>query len=151
MLGELRLSVSAQLRIFPGEVEVSHFATRFGFVFAVEVDFEAGVAGEGGGPVGLAFGPDVAEEVDHGTGTVDGVSAAEGEAADGADVLLELVGAAGVDGDVARVMRTRGQLVHQQTVACLLGVVDDKHFDGEGADDVESSGDVEGHFACRFA
>ncbi len=115
---------------------MAHFAPGGGGVLAVEVELGAGVA-EDGGPVwagGLA-GPYVAKEVDHGGG---GVLAgiAQGLAGDGAELLLELVGDAGVDGVVAAVVGAGGYFVDED-----FALGGDEHFYGDGADVVEAVGD----------
>jgi hypothetical protein len=67
----------------------------------------------------------------------------EREAADGADLLLELAGRAGVDGEVAGVMRARRELVDHEAIGLI-----DEELDAEDADDIEAmhdlAGDIEG-------
>jgi hypothetical protein len=64
-------------------------------------------------PRRLRIRPEVAEEVRHGPRPTQG-GGAEGEAADGAEELLELVGLAGLERDVPGVVRARRELVGQE-------------------------------------
>ena len=56
---------------------------------------------------------------------------AEGQAADGAELLLELAGDAGVNGEMPGVVRARCHFVEQELV-----VGREEEFDAENADDV---------------
>lgn len=122
-----------------GDGEMAHFAGGTGLGFAVEMEAEIGV-GECGWPVGSAAGidPDIAEEVGHGGGGTE-LGGAEGKPADGADLLFELAGDAGVEGEVARVVGTRGEFVDEEAT-----VVGDEEFDGEESDDLEGVEDAMG-------
>ncbi len=91
---------------------MSHFAARAWGEFTVEVEFGVG-DGRGGGPVRLAVGPLVAEEVNHGSGGELG-GRAEREAADGAELLFELAGDIGVNSEVAGVVRAGGEFVDEE-------------------------------------
>src|SRR5919205_51971 len=75
--------------------EVAHLAPLARLGLAVEVQLDVG---EGGGraPVGLALGPEVAEEVRH-RRRAQKLGRAEREVADGAQLLLELAGYARVE------------------------------------------------------
>ena len=64
-------------------------------------------------PVRLAVPPQIAEQIRHGS-RLEHLWRSEGEAADGAQLLLELTGPAGVKCQVSGVVRTRRQLVDQQ-------------------------------------
>ena len=82
------------------ECHVTHFAARARVDFAVEVDVSLGVGAEEGRPVGFAGSPSVAEDVEH-HGRAKRMRGTKREAADGADVLLELARGSGFDGPVA--------------------------------------------------
>lgn len=87
--------------------QVAHFAPGFGRGFAVEVDGNGRVGSEGSIPAGGVREPEVAEEVGHGGGSPE-VGRAEREAAEGPDLLGELGGFGGLDGEVAGVVGSRG-------------------------------------------
>ena len=78
---------------------MAHLAANQSFLFSVKV--QAGFRElECGNPVWGVGMPKVSEQVGHGGGGMK-VSVAEREAADGAYLLFELTGVAGVDGQVA--------------------------------------------------
>ena len=87
------------------------------FELAVEMELGFGMCA-GGGPVGFARLPEIAQEIGHGGGA-EHVRGAEREAADGAELLFELAGDAGIDGEVAGVVRARGEFVDR--AACRSG------------------------------
>jgi hypothetical protein len=116
---------------------VAHLATGTGLAFAVEMEAEAG-QGEEPTPVGSALGPEIAEEVAHDDGREE-AGFAKGQAADGAQLLFELAGDAGVEAVVAGIMRTRGELVDEEVPS-----PGEEELDGEKADDIETGGDVGG-------
>ena len=72
----------------------------------------SGIA-QGGRPVRLAVRPQIAEQVGH-RRRLQQLGRAERQAADRAQLLLELAGAAGVERQVAGVVRPRRELVDQQ-------------------------------------
>jgi hypothetical protein len=84
-----------------GDGEMAHFASWARQGFAVEMEAEIWV-GECGWPVGstACIDPDIAEEIGHGGWRAE-EGGAEWETADGADLLFELAGDAGVEGEVA--------------------------------------------------
>src|SRR5579871_171061 len=123
--------------------EVTHLAAVPRGEFSVEVELHAG-EGEGGGPVGFAIRPEIAEEVGHGRGAMHG-GGTKRQSADGAKLLLELAGDAGIHGEVAGVVRARGELVDQQAV-----VARDEELDAEHADDAELFEDAAGHLNSLF-
>ena len=87
----------------------------------------ASAAAQSGSPVC----PEVAEQVRH-RRRAQQLGRAERQAADGAQLLLELAGDAGVEGEVAGVVRARRQLVDEQ-----LAVAREEELDAQHADDVE--------------
>src|SRR5262245_40414641 len=91
---------------------VAHFAANTRLRFAIEVEFYIR-KGEGGGPIGFAALPNIAEQIGHGGRTML-ARGAEGETADGADLLLELAGGAGVDREVAGIMRAGSEFVDHE-------------------------------------
>src|SRR4051812_25863361 len=117
--------------------QVAHLAAGPGFRLAVEVELDVGEAA-GGLPVGLAAGPEVAQEVRHGGGAEE-LRRAQRQAADGPQLLLELAGDAGVEGEVAGVVRARRQLVDQQAA-----VPGEEHLHGQHAGHPETLQDAAG-------
>src|SRR4051812_38092807 len=85
--------------------QVAHLAARVRVAFAVEVELDVG-KGARRGPVGLAGLPEVAEQVGHRRGA-ELLRGAERQPADGTQLLLELAGQAGIDGEMARVVWPR--------------------------------------------
>jgi hypothetical protein len=57
---------------------------------------------------------------------------AQGQAADGAELLLELAGDAGVHGEVSGIVRARSELIDQQ-----LAVTSNEKFDAKDAYDAK--------------
>ena len=108
---------------------MAHLPARGGGSLAVEVKLDAGVGPECGVPAGLAVGPEVAQQVDHGRGH-DQVGRAQRQTAEGAHLLLELAGDAGLDRQMPRVVRPRGDLVDQQTALGRQEELDAEHADG---------------------
>src|SRR5436305_8232857 len=117
--------------------QVAHLAAGTGVGLAVEVELDLGEAA-GSRPVRLATGPEVAQEVRHGGGAEE-LGRAQWQAADGPELLLELAGDAGVEGEVAGVVRARRQLVDQQAA-----VPGEEHLHGEHADHPQPLQDAAG-------
>src|SRR5215210_9122399 len=125
------------LRRRPQRRQVAHLPAGPRRGLAVEVELDLGKAA-GGGPIGLAVLPEVAQEVRHGGGAQE-LGRAQGEAGDGPELLLELAGDAGVEGEVAGVVRARRQLVDQQPA-----VAGQEHLDAEHAHDSQLFEDAAG-------
>ncbi len=89
-----------------------HFAAGLGFVLAVEMQLDVG-EGARGVPIGLAVGPEIAEQICHRGGS-QLLGRSQGQSADGAMLLLELAGDTGVKGEMPRIVRPRGEFVDQQ-------------------------------------
>src|SRR5579862_5165118 len=96
---------------------------------------------QGAEPVRLFFRPELAEQVRH-SGRPEQGGGAEGQATDGPELLLELAGYGGVEGQVAGIVGARSELVDQEAAARF-----DKEFDAQDADDVESIEDGAGDLA----
>ena len=64
-------------------------------------------------PIRFAIGPEIAQQIRHRRRTVH-LRRSQRQSAHRAQLLLELAGDAGVDGQVPRVVRTRRQLIDQQ-------------------------------------
>src|SRR5258705_293029 len=100
---------------------------------------------QGRHPIWLTWFPKVTQEVGHG-GRLELLGRAEREAADGAELLLELAGAAGIERQMSRIVRTRCQLVDEQAaVPCK------KELDAQKADVLERFEDPmhDVHGLCR--
>ncbi len=109
---------------------MAHLPSGPGLGFAVQVQGNAGGC-QRRRPFGFAPLPLVAEQVRHGR-RAQHRGRPERQAADGADLLLELTGHAGVDGQVARVVRARRDLVDEQRA-----VTRQKELDAQDADGIE--------------
>ncbi len=109
--------------------EVTHFSAGAGVGFAVEVERSRGKS-EKGSPIGLAVIPQVSQKIKHGGGTR-GRDLAEGQTADGADLLFKLAGGAGFGGQVAGVVDARGEFVDPKAAIGKL-----KEFHREQADEI---------------
>src|SRR4026208_2422597 len=82
-------------------------------------------------PVGLAVLPEITEKVSHCRGPQE-LGRAERYAADCAQLLLELACHAGVHGEVTGIVRSRGELIDEQSA-----VASQKELDTKYADDIE--------------
>src|SRR4051812_870680 len=91
---------------------MAHLAAGPGRRFTVQVKFDVGV-GERRGPVRLTVLPHVAKQVRH-RRRLQQFRRPERQSTNRPQLLLELAGPAGVEGEMARVVRPRRQLVRQQ-------------------------------------
>jgi len=89
---------------------VSHLATGACFGFAVEVQLYIRVF-EGGGPVGFAFVPEVAQQVRHG-GRAQQLGGSQGQTAHRTQLLFKLARHAGIKRKVSGIVRPWGQFVN---------------------------------------
>ena len=80
---------------------------------------------------GVPVVPEIAEKIGH-RGRLQQIGRAERQPADGAQLLLELAGATGVERQMPGVVRTRRQLVDEQ-----LAAAGHEEFDAQDADVVE--------------
>src|SRR5438128_1357284 len=101
-----------QRAAFPQGGKVPHFAARSGVALAVQVQLYV-VVGADAAPVGWAGLPEVAQQIGHGGGS-ERTSRAERQAARGPYLLLELARDVPIDREMARVVRSRGELIDQQ-------------------------------------
>ncbi len=101
--------------------------------FPVQVELHVGKRARGL-PVGLARGPEVTEQVRH-DGRPELVGRAERQTAHGAELLLELARHAGLDRQVAGVLRARRHLVDEHPP-----VARDEAPDAEDAHEIELRG-----------
>jgi len=108
--------------------QVTHFSARARGGFSIQM--EGGTReGKNGGPIRLALGPEVAEQVEH-HGWAERGDQSEGKTADGAELLLELAGGAGLGGEVAGVVDAGGQFINEEMTVGQL-----KEFHGQQADE----------------
>ncbi len=108
---------------------MAHLAARGGRALAVQVNLHRRVKAQGGPPPGLAAGPEIAQEIDHGGGH-DQVAATQGQIAECSDLLLELANRGSLEGQVPRVVRPGSELVNQQAAALRQEELDTKDPDG---------------------
>src|SRR3954468_5845906 len=109
---------------------MAHLAAGAGFAFAVEMEVDATFGDEFGPALDVA-----ADEVLHHRVAAGEAGDARRQAANGADVLLELRGDRALDGPVAAVVDAGRDLVDDGAVGA------GEEFDGEDADMAESLGD----------
>ena len=102
----------ALLDCTPKRRQMPHFPPHARRRFPVEMQLDVR-HGQRRGPIGLAVLPEVAQQVGHGRRPQQ-FGGAQRQPADGPHLLLELAGHGGVDGEVARVVRARRQLVDEQ-------------------------------------
>ena len=138
---EVAGELDSRLHVVGSDGEVAHFATGPGFCFSVKV--KVGARGfEDGVPVGLAGAgrsrpfPRITEDVDHDGGWRGEADVAEGQTGDGADVLFELAGDAGVEGPVAAVVGAGGHFVDEE-----LAVIRQEEFHREQSGEAKPVGD----------
>ena len=113
---------------------MTHFATGARGGFAVKMKVDIG-QGKGGGPIGFANCPEVAQQVDHCSGAA-WSRVAEREAADSAELLFKLADRAGFYRPMPGVVRARGKFIDNK--ACIAVVVKrDEKFDAQNADEAE--------------
>ena len=90
---------------------MAHLAARARLGFAVEMQLHIRIA-QCRGPIRLAIFPEVSEQIGHRSGTTK-FGGTKRQAADRAHLLLELAGGAGVDGEMAGVVRARREFIHE--------------------------------------
>lgn len=117
--------------------EMAHLPTRASLSFAVEVE-GGGREGKEGSPIGLAVIPEVSQKVRHGGGAMGG-DGAEGEPADGANLLFELAGGAGFGGEVAGIVDPGREFIDPKGARGKF-----KEFDRKQADEIEFPGNLFG-------
>ena len=118
---------------------MAHFPARTRRQFPVKVQLHIRHS-ESCRPVGLACGPDIAEEIRHGSGA-EHFRTSQREIADGTELLLKLAGDAGVNGEVAGVVGPGREFVDEQPV-----VSGEEELDAEDAGDVELFEKAPGNF-----
>lgn len=123
------------------EGKVSHFPARAGFRFSVKVKRGSGQS-EKGSPIRFPLGPEIAQDIEHG-GRGGGGDIAQGKTTDGADLLLELAGGAGLGGEVTGVVDAGGKFIDPK---CAVGKF--KEFDREKPDEIQFFGNLFGELRC---
>ena len=118
---------------------MSHFAAFPGGEFSVKVQFYVGHR-EGSGPIGLAVRPEVAEEVCHGR-RAEELRGPDRQVAYGPQLLFELACDARVEGQVARIVRTRRKFIDHQPATWF-----EEELDAENPYDVQLFQDGTGNF-----
>ena len=110
--------------------QVAHFSAGPGFDFAVKMKLQFRTCA-GGGPLRFTELPEISQQIRH-SGGAEHFRAAERESTDGAQLLLELAGDAGVYGQVAGVVGAGRELIDEESV--LRG---DEKFDAQNAGDAQ--------------
>src|SRR5437773_1644426 len=90
--------------------EMSHLSTGKRALLAIEMQLDTRIDGESSGPFRLAISPEISQQIGHRHGR-EKRYISKRQAADGAELLLELAGDAGVEAEVAGIVRARRQLI----------------------------------------
>ena len=120
-----------------------HFSALARFGFSVEVELGARVA-EHSTPVRRAVFPKIAQNVPH-HDRPQKLRRSEWKPAYSAELLLKLARHAGVEGEVSRVVRSRGKFIDQKfAVGCQ------EKFHRQQTHDIELAGNFGSEFLCLF-